>query len=93
MKKQKRVRVTLSVSEETMQRLDSRRKKGMSRSAAAELMLWEGIKELERRELDEEIRAYYAKPQTADELSLTKGLGKVARQLVIDEPEKKRRAR
>jgi len=93
MTKQKRIRVTLSVSVETLRWLDSLRKKGMSRSAATEMVLWEAARERERRELEEEVRVYYAKPQTADELSLTKGLGKVARRLVIDEPEKKRRAR
>ena len=94
MQRDKRVRVTLSVSGETLRRIDAGRAKGTSRSAAIEALLRAWLREQDRKELEEEVRAYYARPQTADEISLSRGLAKATRRLVIDEPEmKKRRAR
>ena len=53
------------------------------------------LEEAERRraqvELDEEIRAYYAVPPTAEEEEFSRALGRIARRLQIDEPRRRKK--
>ncbi len=86
-----RVRITVSLPADLVRRIDKSRKKGVSRSRQFEERLEEGARLAEQRALEEEVRAYYAVPPTAEEKAFTKALGRIARKLVIDEPPLRRR--
>lgn len=75
----RKVKVTISVSSDLLRRLDARRKKGkQSRSAAIEAAIAAEERSERKRKLDEEIRAYYAEPESAEDAALSLALTKMA---------------
>lgn len=74
----RRVRVTLSLSADWVRRIDKSRKGKTPRSRAVEALLEEGELLRKQRDLDEEIRAYYAVPPTKEEEALSKALSRLA---------------
>jgi metal-responsive CopG/Arc/MetJ family transcriptional regulator len=79
-KGERKVKVTISVSSDLLRRLDRRRKGRLSRSAAIEAAIDESDRAARRKELEEEIRAYYSVPPTAEETAMSKALGRLAAQ-------------
>jgi metal-responsive CopG/Arc/MetJ family transcriptional regulator len=88
---QKRVRLTVSLSADLVRRIDRGRKRGTPRSRVVEELLEEAEQQRARLDLDREIRAYYAQPESAEEEALSRALSRLARKLVIDEPPPRRR--
>jgi metal-responsive CopG/Arc/MetJ family transcriptional regulator len=71
----RKVKVTISVSSDLLRRLDARRKKGkQSRSAAIEAAIAAEDRAERKRQLDEEIRAYYAQPEPEEDAALSLAL-------------------
>ncbi|HEY2029133.1 MAG TPA: ribbon-helix-helix protein, CopG family [Myxococcales bacterium] len=71
--------MTISVSSDLLRRLDARRKKGkQSRSAAIEAAIAADDRAERKRKLDEEIRAYYAEPESAEDVAMSKALTRMA---------------
>jgi hypothetical protein len=67
----RRVKLTVSLSSDLVRRIDGRRKKGTSRSAMFEQMLEESERAARKAALREELRAYYAVPETPEERAMS----------------------
>ena len=75
----RKVKVTISVSSDLLRRLDARRKKGkQSRSAAIEAAIAAEERAERKRQLDEEIRAYYAEPESPEDVAMSQALTRMA---------------
>ena len=75
----RKVKVTVSLSSDLLRRLDSRRKKEkQSRSAAIEAAIAAEDRAERKRQLDEEIIAYYAQPESAEDVAFSLALSKAS---------------
>jgi len=79
----RKVKVTVSLSSDLLRRLDARRKKGkQSRSAAIEAAIAAEDRAERKRQLDEEIDAYYAQPEPEEDVAFSIALSKASMQAV-----------
>jgi len=74
------VRWTVSLKIDSARTVETRRRReGLSRSAMVDRMITESERERFKRELQEETRAYYSRPRTADEEALSLALHEIAK--------------
>jgi metal-responsive CopG/Arc/MetJ family transcriptional regulator len=80
----RRVKLTVSLSSDLVKRIEKRRKKGVSRSEMFEQMLTEGDRAARQRELEEEVRAYYAAGDPEGD-AISQSYAKMVKKLRIDD--------
>lgn len=81
----RKVKVTVSLSSDLLRRLDSRRKKGkQSRSAAIEAAIAAEDRAERKRQLEEEIRAYYAEGDPEGD-AISKWMGQAMKKIDFDD--------
>ena len=79
----RRVRITVSLSADLVRRLDQGRRKGIPRSRLLEEWIEDRDKLRRQRELEEEVRAYYAVPPTKEEKEMSKALHRLASKALV----------
>ena len=74
--------MTVSLSADLVRRLDKERRKGTPRSRILEAWIEERDKLRRQRDLEKEVRAYYAVPPTKEEEALSNALSKLGMEAI-----------